>query len=373
MDQKLKINLVWPKLIDYARCHIWNAKHYSTIIIIIILSGGCQLHFVIFFVTQHKEDELDFPMSFRWTNKMNMEIDTPVGVAVILDNLVYCRAPDAVYEYNPVTDTWTVLPEIPVKEFITTVSDGHLIVAGGIDKASNTLVDTIMAWDSKSQQWIRPYPPLPSPLFRFGCNSYKHYLIVSGGLGLTNPSTCTSAVSILDTHSKQWYEAPPLPFDGHTARSVIIGERLYLTFLFHGLVTSSKSVTSVSLPALITSATSSRNHDSTIWKGLPDVPFYISILFSIRKMLLTIGGRLEGTLSAVFENLKLKTSKVCADIHVFNPHTNQWVKVGELPEVVCGCACTMLPSGKLLVAGGQTVTGKPSTSVYVATVVTRSS
>ena len=304
-------------------------------------------------------------------NKTSMPKNTSAGgVVVVVDNLVYCRGSGAVYQYNPATDTWTVLPELPMEDFVTTVQDGYLIVLGGIDKASNTPVDTIMAWDSKSQQWIQFYPSLPTPSYRFSCNSYKHYLIVAGGF--INPSTCTSAVNILDTHSKQWYEAPPLPFAGNTARSVIIGERLYITLLYHGVLTSSKSITSVSLPALIISATSTKNHDSTIWKGFPDIPFYISTLFSIEKMLLTIGGRLEGTLSAVFENLKLKTSKICADIHVFNPYINQWVKVGELPKVVYDCACTMLPSGKLLVAGGKTVTDEPSSSVYVATIVTRS-
>ena len=300
-----------------------------------------------------------------------MPKDVSLGVAVVLDNLVYCRTPDGVYQYNPATDTWTVLPEVPVKQYITTVLDGQLIVVGGVDKGSSipAVVDTIMAWDSKSQEWIQPYPPLPTPLFRFGCNGYKHYLIVAGGLNQSAASN--SAVYILDIHIKQWYEASPLPFEGNTARSAIIGETLYITFLYHSLMTSSKSITSVSLPALITSATSAKNHDSTIWKALPDLPFYISTLFSIGNMLVTIGGRLEGSLSSLFEIMKLKSTKICADIHVYNPHTNQWVKVGELPELVYDCSCTMLPSGKLLVAGGKTTTDEESHSVYVAAILTR--
>lgn len=325
--------------------------------------------------TQQEKDELYFPLSFRWTSKNNTPRDVSPGVAVVLDNLVYCRTPDAVCQYNPVTDTWTVLPEIPMSSFVTTVLDGQLIVAGGIDKGSKVRpvpVDIIMAWDSSSQQWIQSYPPLPTASFRFGCNGYKHYLIISGGANAST-GTCSSAVYILDTHTQQWYEAPPLPFEGYTARTVIIGETLYITLLTHGMMTSSKSITSVSLPALIASATSDTSHDLTIWKALPDLPFYTSTLFSIGKMLVTIGGRLEGTLSAVFERMKLKSRKICADIHVFNPRSNQWVKVGELPETVYDCACTVLPSGKLLVAGGTTDTDEESHSVYVASILTRSS
>ena len=323
-------------------------------------------------ITQQEKDELYFPLSFRWTSKNNTPRDVSPGVAVVLDDQVYCRSPDAVYQYNPVTDTWTVLPEVPMSSFITTVLDGQLIVADGVKKGSKITVpvDTIVAWDSTSKQWIQPYPPLPTALFCFGCNGYKHYLIISGGV---NASTYTSAVYILDTHMKQWYEASPLPFEGNTARSVIIGETLYITLLYHGMITSSKSITSVSLPALITSAISDKNHDLTIWKPLPDLPFYISTLLSVGKMLVTIGGRLEGSLSAVFERMKLKSSKICADIHVFNPHVNQWIKVGELPEMVYDCTCTMLPSGKLLVAGGKTDSDEKLHSVYVATIVTRSS
>ena len=326
-------------------------------------------------ITQQEEDELYFPLSFRWTSKNNTPRDVYPGVAVVLDNLVYCRTPDRVCQYNPVTDTWTVLPEIPMSSFITTVLDGQLIVVGGIDKGSKVRpvpVDIIMAWDSSSQQWIQPYPPLPTALFRFGCNGYKHYLIISGGVNASG--TSTSAVYILDTHAQQWYEAPPLPFEGNTARTVIIGETLYITLLTHGMITSSKSITSVSLPALIASAISDKSHhDLTIWTALPDLPFYVSTLFSIGKMLVTIGGRLEGSPSSVFERMKLKSSKLCAHIHVFNPRSNQWVKVGELPETVFDCACIMLPSGKLLVAGGKTDTDERSHSVYVASILTRSS
>ena len=324
-------------------------------------------------ITQQEMDELYLPLSFRWISKNSTPKDVSPGVSVVLDNLVYCRGPDAVYQYNPVTDTWTILPEVPMKSFVTTVLDGQLIVVGGIDKGSRTIVpvDTIMAWDSRSQEWIQPYPPLPTPLYRFGCNGYKHYLIVAGGWSLSAP--CNSAVYILDIHTKQWYEAPPLPFEGYTARSVIIGEILYITLLNRGVMTSSKSITSVSLPALIECATSGQKHGSTIWKALPDLPFYLSTLFSIGKMLATIGGRLEGLMSAVFEVMKLKSTKLCADIHVYNPHINQWVKVGELPEVVYDCSCTMLPSGKLLVAGGKTITDEKSHSVYVASILTRSS
>ena len=100
----------------------------------------------------------------------------------------------------------------------------------------------------------------------------------------------------------------------------------------------------VSLPTLISHTLQGKNHDTFIWEKIPEVPHYNTTLFSVGNMLLTAGGDC-GTLFA---------SQPSADIHLFNPHTNEWLKIGELPKPRFLCACTLLPStGKLLVAGGQ--------------------
>ncbi len=97
---------------------------------------------------------------------------------------------------------------------------------------------------------------------------------------------------------------------------------------------------------------------------MPDVPFYVTTLFSIGNMLLTAGGTPGGSVSAVLSVMYIKKDKPCADIHLFNPHTNQWLKISELPEPRSGCACTVLPSGKLLVAGGEGVTRATANIVH---------
>ena len=88
---------------------------------------------------------------------------------------------------------------------------------------------------------------------------------------------------------------------------------------------------------------------------MPDVPLYRTAFFSIGNMLLTAGGSHGGSVSLLASAMHIKNTKLSADIHLFNPHTNQWVKIGELPESRMWCACTVLPSGKLLVAGGEGV------------------
>ena len=177
-------------------------------------------------------------------------------------------------------------------------------------------------------------------------------------------------MEILDTRSGQWFKAPPMMYNGKLIQPVIIGKNLYFLFNFRGIATSSKSLLRVSLPTLISHTLQGKNQDASIWEKLPDVPLYQTTLFSIGNMLLTAGGTHAGTVSLVLNAMSMKRDKPSADIHLFNPHTNQWLKIGELPEPRLAYACTVLPSGKLLVAGGGVIkTGEKNLStVYTATI-----
>ena len=203
-----------------------------------------------------------------------------------------------------------------------------------------------------------------------GCASYQHYLIVAGGDTDKEIQSLTS-VEILDTRSGQWFKAPPMMYNGKLIQSVIIGKILYFLFNFRGIVTSSKSLLRVSLPTLISHTLQGKNRDTSIWEKLPDVLFYRTTLFSIGNMLLTAGGGHGGSVSLVLTAIYMKRDRPSADIHLFNPHTNQWLKMGELPESRMSCTCTVLPSGKLLVAGEGVVrvnAEKQLSTVYTATI-----
>ncbi len=60
-------------------------------------------------------------------------------------------------------------------------------------------------------------------------------------------------------------------------------------------MTHSKSLLRVSLPTLISHTLQGRNRDTSIWEKMPDVPFYVTTLFSIGNMLLTAGGTPGGS------------------------------------------------------------------------------
>ena len=288
----------------------------------------------------------------------------------IINDKVYIYNGKNIYEYTPKTGTWVKLAA-PTEDSGMVSFNGQLTLVGGNMKDSGRYSYSIQVWDDNTKQWTKPYPPMPMGRLTPGCSSYQHYLIIAGGETTEKPGQSTTSVEILDTKTKQWFKAPPMRYDGKCIQSVVIGQTLYILLSFHGVVTSSKSLLSVSLPTLISHALQGKHCDTSIWEKIPDVPLYQSSLFSIGNMLLIAGGNHSGTVGNLLSVMRVKDTKVSADIHLFNPHMSQWLKIGELPESRMGCACTVLPCGKLLVAGGEGVIRTSAnllSTVYTATI-----
>ena len=311
-----------------------------------------------------------FPLTFKWEKRNNLPHSIAAENSCIINGKVYINTGQSgILEYTPETDTWGELSTSTEDHGMLSLN-GKLTLVGGMRKEStNALVYVrlIRVWDSNSKQWTEPYPPMPMGRCRVGCASYKHYLIVAGGDtgGKLQPTTL---VEILGTKSGQWFKAPPMIYNGKNIQSTIIGHSLYVFFSFRGVATASKSLLRVSLPTLISHAQQGKNHDTSIWEKIPDVPLYGTTLFSISNMLLTAGGNSSGVAGAVLSALHIKNNESNADIHLFNPHTNQWLKIGDLPEPRMFCVCCVLPSGKLLVAGGLRMSNTGLSTVYTATI-----
>jgi hypothetical protein len=288
----------------------------------------------------------------------------------IINNKVYIYSGSNIYEYTPETGTWVKLLT-PTKTSGIVSLNGKLTLVGGVMRESERYSRVIRVWDDDSKQWTEPYPPMTMVRSNLGCSSYQHYLIIAGGDTAERQYQSTTSVEILDTKTKQWFKAPPMKCDGKGIQLVVIGQTLYMLLLYRGIATSSKSLLSVSLPTLISHTLQGKNRDTSIWEKMPDVPHYNTTIFSIGNMLLTAGGNHSGTVGVLLSVMHVKDTKVSGDIHLFNPHTNQWLKIGELPESRMTCACTVLPCGKMLVAGGEGVvraSGSLLSTVYTATI-----
>jgi hypothetical protein len=305
---------------------------------------------------------LEFSISFKWERKGDKPTKgTSFGNHVVLNGEVYLEGnsdPCVIHQYTPAKDTWAEFKK-PILMCGMAALNEKLILVGS---------DGVMTWNSEAQEWMYSYPPVPTKRSQSAVVSYKSYIVVAGGSLDDSLLQSTTAVDVLDTDSGKWYRAPPMPYNGYGITPVVIGEHLYLQFGMRGTMTMSKSILKVSLPTLISHTFAGKNRDTSIWEKLPDVPFYSSALFSIGNMLLTAGGMPTGLAGVYMSVMTLQSYKFVSDIYLFNPFTNQWVKVGDLPEPRQYFICIAYSPGNLLFVGGDVGMKKPSFAVHTATI-----
>ena len=154
-------------------------------------------------------------------------------------------------------------------------------------------------------------------------------------------------VQILDISSKRWYYGTSLPVPISHVSTATIGNMFYLVGGFkskdRNVVSSNRQVLCVCLPDLIlqtitqdVSPGTSSNMIISLWQSLPSVN-PDSTVVALNETILVIGG----------------VDSSSSDIHLYQHSTKKWIKVGELLIGQSQCACTVLPSGEIFVAGGD--------------------
>ena len=253
--------------------------------------------------------------------------------SVTVDTVVYIADRDwdsgDILRYDPHTNELTELPDCQYWGFTLTELTHQLVMVGGRDLSTGKRSKTVSVYDPSQRSWKQPYPPMNTPRMYPAVSTYHQRLVVAGGCDdiLTDLAT----VEILDTsvHHCQWFSATPLPVSCHEMSAAITHGTLYL---LGG--TLGKQVLSVSLSAL-----TQTDKPPAQWRTLPDTPLEYSTAIAVHGSLLTVGGSHGGQRRSA--------------IHVYDQEKNTWNKVGDLPTERQDCACCLLPSGEILVAGGE--------------------
>ena len=256
-------------------------------------------------------------ITFNWRRCKDKPLSMVVhGQPVALNGKLYVREliTKTVVEYTPGHDKWTELPPPPVGYFTVATLRGKLLAVGGEDENTNT----ILTFDEHSLQWIQSHPAMPTALTIPAVKEYQDHLIVAGGYNSENNKI--PDVNILDTTSNKWKTAQPLPStdDYYT---VLIEDTLYLVGQY------SQTVLRAHVRTLISGA------KSGVWETLPNAPYYNSSPVTIDNTLLTVGG-----------SDKPRGGKPTTIIQMYNPTTNQWTRVGDLPEPVHFPSCIIMNS-----------------------------
>ena len=270
-------------------------------------------------------------------------MDSPPGMEVydlpvVLNGTVYVRGESEVAEtvcvYTPGRNVWTALPPPTVNRFTIATLKDQLVLVGGTGKSTREKSNKIIVSDSQSQKWVYHYPPMTTACDTPAAVRYRKYLIVTGGIN--SKIQRIPDVDILDTTSRKWVTAESLPSTDYY-RSVLIEDTLYLVGY------NTRVVLRAHVPTLISQATSATPTSSqSVWESLPNTPFYRSSPVAIDNVLVTVGGNASD---------KLFVDNPTTSIQLYNTTNKKWTRVGDLPEGLRDCYCTVL-SGELLVLGG---------------------
>ncbi|XP_064389635.1 uncharacterized protein LOC135337606 isoform X1 [Halichondria panicea] len=284
--------------------------------------------------------ELRPPLTLKWRRAKDMPIKMGYTVqSVIISDAVYVGGGSAGDDCNVCTvmkleqDQWTKLPEYTAKWFGMTSLANRLVLVGGRDPRNNTPSNQLSVLESG--EWTHPYPPMNIARQSSTAVSFNNHIIVAGG---RDGDGRISSVEVLDVASRRWYIAQSLPNSRSELKSTLIGNTLYLMGGYDH-TGPTKTVHHVDFNELIAKALS--NSDTpTLWQTLEEVPLELSAPLSIGRSLLAVGGA----------NDRVNPS---SSIHLYHPDTRRWLKVGDLPTARYCCTCSVLPSGEVIVAGGQ--------------------
>ena len=234
-----------------------------------------------------------------------------------------------VMAYSMQSCKWHTLPPYRATWFAMTTINNKLILVGGYHAGSE--VDQLGVWQTNSNQWTRPFPPMPTPRQSPSATPYKHWLVVAGGCRERSLST----VEVLDIDSKQWSTAPSTPIRLLDMKSTTIGDTWYLMGGRQENIDIT-DVYSVSLEALVSHSASD---SSKIWNKIAPLNCYRASPLSLGGSLLVLGG------------WDIKKKCPVSTIEHYVPQTNTWVPAGELPHPLQNCTCIMT-AGRLHVFGG---------------------
>ena len=252
--------------------------------------------------------------------------------SVTVDTVVYIAqrlSVNVILRYDLHSQQWIEPLRYQYWDYGMTKVSSQLVMVGGVDESTLKTINTVAVYSPSQRNWTHPYPPLNTPRYSPAVSTYHQHLVVAGGHD--DSKTDLATVEILDTSVRhcQWLSTTRLPVSCHLMSAAITHSTL---FLLGGSL--DKKVLSVSLSAL-----TETDKPPSQWRTLPNAPLGYSTAIAVHGSLLAVGGSHGQQRSSA--------------IHVYDQEKNVWNKVGDLPTKRQDCACCLLPSGEILVAGGK--------------------
>jgi N-acetylneuraminic acid mutarotase len=261
---------------------------------------------------------------------------TDVQSVVVNGKLYVGGGNDKVMEYDTSFGTWTKLPHYEQKHFAMTGVNNQLVVVGG--RRDDTPSKKVGVWRTDRKVWTHPYPEMPTARFFCAAVSQNGWLVVMGGK--RTRTAHLTAVEILNTATNEWFAGPPLPVPVSQMKISCDGNMCYL---MGGFANNHESnvVYGTSIKALTLYIKSQRKPE--MWLEIPGTQLFWSTPLAVNGSLFAVGGSHKG---------KGQDSKSTTAVHLYQPASGGWVKVGDLPFPRHNCTCAVTQHGELFVAGG---------------------
>lgn len=225
---------------------------------------------------------------------------------------------------------WEELPPVPTPrtEVASAATDGRIYVIGGfVDDGGTT--GLVEVYDVESQTWSRG-PDLPVPVNHAMAAARDGEVVVTGGYlgpGLANPSA-----QVFRLVGDRWEELEPMPEPRAAAGAAFVGRRLH--------VAAGVGPGGLAADMFVLAA------DASSWARAPGpTPREHLGVAAVGGVLTAVAGRTGGMAS----NL--------AVVERWDPDTERWERVPDLPTARGGLAAAATDSGLLAAAGGEEPAG----------------
>jgi len=279
--------------------------------------------------------------TLEWRQCTNLPVGMRNAQAVVLNNKVYVGGGDTpdlttdvnIYTYDPTMDTWETL-QSPTRRSALTTYHNKLLLVGGWEVSTDETTNQLWVFEEGEQTWTQPLPPMPTRRNGASAVSTQDHLIVAGGF---NNSGTLNTVEVFD--GQQWLTADPLPMScGYMNSTCHDGHYYLMGGWWQGTSVFYTSLQSLGDKATQHPPTSPTNTDQpSVWKTLSNTPHKWSSTTVFGGALVAVGGY-----------------HYQSSLHLYSPLTQSWLPAGDVPVGVYDTCTVTLPTGEMMVIGGET-------------------
>jgi hypothetical protein len=286
----------------------------------------------------------------RWREGKRMQYGiSRLCDAVVDGNTVYITDGESatIYSYNVTSDSWSQLPACGRHYCSLTIIDGSLTTVGGYPRGLHSNELLTLTGKGNDRRWTKIFPPMPTKRMCTAAVRSGAMLIVAGGIG--RGDRVLSAVEVMNTEHHQWSTAADLPEPLFHTSSAICKGKIYMLGGLDKHRSSTKSVYTFSVRALLQSCTwssleanfkrASLVDSDRVWRRISDLPIVYSTCQSFHGQLLAIGGEMD-------------SGKSTTAVRMYNSTTNSWEIVGHMKNGRGSCFAAVLPDNELMVVAG---------------------